>query len=333
MTKLSAKAVSSKAKADLTEKVIALMKEHGSDWTKPWRDIAAHGMPRKWDDGYRYTGGNVMILLMSAMKNGYTTNLWNTFAQWEAKCADCGKATERIGEDHEDFDPDRGVKQERRCKACDGKGHRVAKGQHGEVLCRVATFRKEDDEGNVTYVRIPRYFRVFNLDQLDNPPEVETAESVGNVPVNDRIAEWVKATGLDVRNGSNIAAYSPTEDYITMPNIGQFESENLYWSTLFHEMTHATGHKDRLNRVILNRFGDEKYAAEELVAELGSVFLSAEHGIESEPRPDHAKYLSHWLKALKAEPDLIYTAAGDADKAHVWLDEQVEARLAELVSA
>ena len=88
-----------------------------------------------------------------------------------------------------------------------------------------------------------------------------------------------------------------------------------YYGTLLHELTHWTGHKKRCEREFGKRFGDEAYAMEELVAELGSAFLCADIGISPQPRPDHAAYVDHWLKVLKADKKAIFTAASQASKA------------------
>ena len=88
-----------------------------------------------------------------------------------------------------------------------------------------------------------------------------------------------------------------------------------YYGTLLHELTHWTGHKKRCEREFGKRFGDEAYAMEELVAELGSAFLCADIRISPQPRPDHAAYVDHWLKVLKADKKAIFTAASQASKA------------------
>lgn len=88
-----------------------------------------------------------------------------------------------------------------------------------------------------------------------------------------------------------------------------------FYATLFHELTHWTGHPSRLGRDLKNRFGDKGYAIEELVAELGSAFLAVDVGIATEPRPDHAAYVADWLKVVKADPRALPTAAAKASAA------------------
>lgn len=104
-----------------------------------------------------------------------------------------------------------------------------------------------------------------------------------------------------------------------MPAFEVFRSGVAYYGTLAHEVTHWTGHETRCARDLRSRFGDEAYAAEELVAELGAAFLAADLNLSPEPRPDHAGYIASWLKALKGDKRAIFTAAGKAQAAVDWM--------------
>jgi antirestriction protein ArdC len=126
--------------------------------------------------------------------------------------------------------------------------------------------------------------------------------------------------------GGQRAFYTPMTDTIHMPDRNRFvgsatssATECLY-ATLLHELTHWTGIKTRCDRVFGKRFGDDAYAMEELVAELGAAFLCADRGIANTPRPDHAAYISHWLTILKADTKAIFTAASKAAQAVDYLD-------------
>jgi antirestriction protein ArdC len=127
------------------------------------------------------------------------------------------------------------------------------------------------------------------------------------------------ATEVEVRHGGGSAFYRPSDDFIQLPHSVQFEDEAAYFETAFHEAIHSTGHKSRLNRFKKEHDSSYKddYAFEELVAELGAAFLCCDAGISQpeQPRPDHAAYLSHWLKVLKDDPKAIVRAASKADKA------------------
>lgn len=124
-----------------------------------------------------------------------------------------------------------------------------------------------------------------------------------------------------VRHGGNRAYYSVSTDHVQLPPFETFRDSESYYATLLHELTHWTKHESRLNREFgRKRWGDEGYAAEELVAELGAAFLCADLGITPEPREDHAAYLASWLTVLKNDKRAIFTAAAYAQKAADFLN-------------
>src|SRR5262249_19048185 len=117
----------------------------------------------------------------------------------------------------------------------------------------------------------------------------------------------------------NQAFYSPVSDHIQMPPFQAFRDSIGYYSVLAHEHTHWTASPQRCNRELGKRFGDNAYAAEELIAELGAAFTCAHLGLSTEPREDHAKYIRSWLRVLKADSRAIFTAASKAQQACDWL--------------
>lgn len=129
---------------------------------------------------------------------------------------------------------------------------------------------------------------------------------------------FVTKTGAEVRHGGVRAFYRPSGDFIQMPDKERFTGSETstategYYGTLLHELVHWTGIERRCDRQFGKRFGDDAYAVEELVAELGAAFLCADLGITPEPRPDHAAYIEHWLKVLKADNRAAFTAASKA---------------------
>src|SRR5258706_10110953 len=125
--------------------------------------------------------------------------------------------------------------------------------------------------------------------------------------------------GADVRHGGNSAFYAPASDHIQMPPFQAFRDSVSYYSTLAHEHTHWTATAGRCDRQLGKRFGDSAYAAEELIAELGAAFTCAHLGLSTQPRADHAAYISSWLKVLKADARAIFTAASKAQQATDWL--------------
>ena len=137
--------------------------------------------------------------------------------------------------------------------------------------------------------------------------------------------------GADVRHGGNRAYYTTSDDHIQMPPFQAFAENVSYYSTLAHEHTHWTAKSERCDRQLGKRFGDNAYAAEELIAELGAAFVCAHLGLSTEPREDHAQYINSWLKVLKADKRAIFTAASKAQQAADYLIQQSE-RTAEVAA-
>jgi antirestriction protein ArdC len=127
------------------------------------------------------------------------------------------------------------------------------------------------------------------------------------------------ATGATIRYGGNRAFYSLGRDFVQMPPRNSFKDAEAYSATLARELTHWTAHSCRLARELGKRFDNEAYAAEELIAEMGSAFLCADLGITPEVREDHAAYLASWLKVLRADNRAIFTTAAQAERAPDYL--------------
>jgi antirestriction protein ArdC len=167
---------------------------------------------------------------------------------------------------------------------------------------------------------------VFNLEQMDDLPD-EYLPSLAENPRLDvnRIAAadgFFAATGAMIRHGGNTAFFAPGPDIIQMPPIETFRDVESYYATLGHEHIHWVGAKHRLDRD-LSRYAKDKSerAREELIAELGAVFLCADLGIvpEMEPRPDHASYIASWFSVLRHEKPFVFSAAAHAQRAVAYL--------------
>ena len=183
------------------------------------------------------------------------------------------------------------------------------KGQTATPAVFFGTGTDRDDPEKM--FKFAKVYNLFNLDQIgiEVPPvQIRTSKL-------ERPYEIVEAlhVGLDCHAHYN-PCYSPVTDKIKMPLPGQFESDDDHQSTLYHECIHATGHNKRLDRPLTGMFGSEDYAKEELVAELGSVFLCAELGVSYDLK-QHASYLQSWQKAIKDDPQYILKAASAAQKA------------------
>ena len=179
------------------------------------------------------------------------------------------------------------------------------KGQQGTPVIWFQT--NENKETGNTYAFAKKY-TVFNVEQTGiELPEPEVRETLLTNP-----HEIPNAIGVEVGEGN--PAYNYVLDRITMPAPGMFESDDAYNSTLYHEAIHATGAKSRCDRDLSNAFGSEDYAKEELVAELGSIFLCSSLGVPYEVE-QHASYLKSWTKAIKDDTDYLVTAIRQAQAA------------------
>lgn len=183
-----------------------------------------------------------------------------------------------------------------------------------------------DAKGKPVMERVPflSYYNVFHIDQSENIQPRFAQEPTQGAPLSsdaaaDQIVEdYVRHSGVTLTiQRSDRAYYSPSSDNVTVPELAQYTSVSEYYSTLFHELTHSTGHASRLNRLSDEAsFGSESYSKEELITELGAAFLVNHVGLETDGSfRNSAGYIQSWLKALKNDKRLIVSAAGKADKA------------------
>jgi antirestriction protein ArdC len=157
-----------------------------------------------------------------------------------------------------------------------------------------------------------RTYTVFNVGQVDGLPE-EAPTAAPTWSAIEAAQQLIDTTGADIRHGGGVACYVPSQDVIRMPIPGDFAYAGGYYATLLHELAHWTSAPSRCNRQLGKRFGDDAYAAEELIAELGSAFLCAHCRIDG--CLQHAAYLDHWLRVLRSDKRAIFTASAAAQKA------------------
>lgn len=205
-------------------------------------------------------------------------------------------------------------------------GGTVRKGEKSEMVVFWKIFQVEEEEnGKKVKKSIPllKYINVFHVSQVDGV-EPKSLKPIEHNPVEE--AEKIKSDYADREHLlieeliTNRAFYSPSRDYIQVPCKEQYDNVNEFYSTLFHEMVHSTGHKDRLGRLDANAklasFGSEDYSKEELIAEIGSAFLMNHVGIEtSKTFKNSAAYIQSWLKVLKDDNRFIVSASSKAEKA------------------
>jgi len=270
--------------AEVTDRIVTALEDGVAPWVRPWRSVGAF---RNGGTDRPYHGINTLLLAIETLAHGYDDPRWITYRQ----------AKER--------------------------GGHVRKGEHGTriVFWKFLDRMQEDSQtGEKTLRRVPmaRAYTVFSVEQCDG---LELAElDRETLPETDRRADldgFLRATGAEIRHGGDVACYAPGPDKIALPAFGAFETPSGYYSTALHELTHWTGHSSRLDRNLRNRFGSQTYAAEELVAELGSAFLCQQHAVDG--KLQHPEYLANWLQILKADTRAVFTAASKARQAAEFL--------------
>ena len=277
----------------ITSRIVADLEQGVRPWFKPWNAEHAAGRITRplRHNGQPYRGINVLMLWSEATAHGFACPIWMTYKQ----------ALELGGQVR--------------------KGERGSQVVYANRLTRTETGANgEEVEREIPFLK---GYTVFNCEQIDGLPGHFTAPAA---PVLDPVARIAHAeiffrnTGITIRYGGNQAYYAIQPDHVQMPPFETFKDAESFYATLAHETTHATRHPSRLNREFgRKRWGDEGYAAEELVAELGSAFLSADLGLTPEPRVDHTSYIGNWLKVLKNDKRAIFTAAAHAERACAFL--------------
>ena len=279
----------------ITDQIVEALEAGVRPWMKPWdAEHAAGRITRPLrHNGIPYAGINVVMLWSSAVAQGFAAPIWMTYRQ---------------------------AKQ---------LGGFVKKGEKGSLVVYANTITRtetdketgEDEEREIPFMK---GYSVFNVDQIEGLPEHFYAVAEPKLdPVQriERAERFFAETGAEIRHGGNQAYYAVGTDYVQMPPFVSFKDAESYYATLAHECTHWTRHPSRLDRDFgRKRWGDEGYAMEELVAELGSAFLAADLGLTPEVRDDHAAYIASWLKVLKNDKRAIFTAASHAQKAADFLN-------------
>ena len=277
----------------VTDQIVAELEAGVRPWVQPWN--AAHeaghvSRPLRFN-AVPYRGINVVLLWMSALRRHFASPLWMTYRQ----------AAELGGQ--------------------------VRRGEKGSLVVYADTFtrREADDNGEEQEIAVPflKSYIVFNSDQIDGLPSHYYAQPTQPSNVAERIERaerFFAHTGADIRHGGGLAYYVPSQDFVQMPAFESFRTAEGFYATLAHETVHWTRAASRLAREFgQQRWGDEGYAMEELVAELGAAFLCADLGLTLEIRDDHSAYIGSWLKVFKNDKRAVFTAAGHAQRAADYL--------------
>ena len=265
----------------VTDRIIAELEKGSIPWKRPWTGVNTGAYNRISNKPYSLLN---QILLG---RDGE----WATFKQW----TDLG-------------------------------GH-IRKGEKSSfvVFWKIQPYEDINADGEKVVKQIPllRYYNVFHISQVDGVEpkskpelkEVEPIEAVETIKESYKEREHIQI----IETVTNKAFYSPALDYINVPCKEQYQNANEFYSTLFHEMVHSTGHKTRLDRFANDEkvaFGSESYSKEELVAELGSAMLLNQIGIETpQTFKNSAAYIQNWLQVLRNDNKFIVSAASKAEKA------------------
>ena len=304
-TKSSAYEKLTPQRKQLVDQVLANLEKGNLFWTQGW---VAAGAPESAVTGKKYRGINNLYLSLVAMAENYGDNRWATFRQMEEK----GWTFKKDEEGH-----------------TLGKGKSVSveyyemrdketKRRFDRSVLDGMTFdeQREYMDKNVYWLR--KFYRVFNCSLMDGVP----AKEMPTIDVNDRIEkaeailDYWNANESKIVYGGSQAFYRPSTDEVHLPEREKFKSTQSFYDTAFHEIGHSTGHQSRLNRDLSGGFGSQSYAMEELRAEIASIFMAQDLGIEpSEDRlQNNAAYIQSWKDEIKENPNALFTAIADADK-------------------
>lgn len=294
-----ADSVLSKPKSDvfhtITEKIVAAIEAGAGPCVMPWHgSIVPPAFPQNAATGKPYRGVNVVALWAEAYVRRYVSGHWASYKQWQ------------------------------------GLGGQVRKGERGAIIVFYKPLEEEEEDGLDLEEKdqqprfIARASYVFNSEQVDGwQPPVPQIRS--QVQIDEEVAAFIEAIGVNVQYGAHIACYRRDIDRIEMPDPASFigtgtsSPVEAYHAVLCHECVHWSGAACRLDRDFGKRFGDQAYAFEELVAELGAAFLCSAFRIANEPRPDHAAYIASWLNLLNNDHKAIFKAASKAQEAVEYL--------------
>jgi antirestriction protein ArdC len=265
----------------VTQKIIDLLESGIIPWQMPWR--TASGMPRNLVSLKAYNGINFWLLLC----RNDSIPFYLTFEQTKSL------------------------------------GGTIRKGEKSTMIVFWKLIKSEDEGEEEKVIPLLRYYHVFNISQTEGIdekkiPKTDAFDHDFN-PVT--IAESLISNWVDcpkIIQDSNSAYYEPQSDIVCMPNPRTFFNDHQYYSTLFHELVHSTGHRKRLGRHEKMRnlsFGSKEYSQEELVAEMGAAYLCGIADIERQTIDNNVAYIKSWIRSFKDDSKILVMAAAQAQKA------------------
>ena len=296
---------------ELAEKFSHVLEQKQLDWIKGWNSPAI-GSPQNAVTGRNYSGVNRFTLALTSMVNNYTDSRWATMRQiqdhenkyhkdepWHLKAGSKGVRVEYWYP--YDFTKKEGITWQ-------------------ECSTRIAAGREQKEFGV-----FPKYFTVFNASQIEGIKPQQQIIKNENVKVDSLIDVLSENMNVPIRyDGGRNAFYRPATDDIHLPDPKMFYSSAEFNGTALHELAHASGHPDRLDRIINNVFGDDQYAYEELIAEMTSCFMAINLNDIDISSFNHFEnneaYIQSWMKTIKDKPDLLIQAIKEADRATRYME-------------
>ncbi len=277
----------------ITDQVIAALESGVKPWVCPWETSnGGSGLPVNFDTRKAYSGINVLLLWCAASASGFASSSWLTFKQALAL------------------------------------GGCVRKGEKGTQIIFYKMLEKENQQGEKENIPMLKSFTVFNVEQIDGlnieSVQVSEVEAVNGFEALEHVEQFLINTGANITEKGESAFFRPSTDEIVLPSRERFTNAADFYATGLHELTHWSGAKPRLDRLMKHKFGSEGYAFEELIAELGCSFLMASLVVTGEVQ--HESYIASWLKKLHNDKRYIFKAASAASKAHHYLIELTESR-------
>lgn len=281
--------MSNKVYERINQIVIEGLEKKGLQWFKPWRNKNGEMIrPINNFSGKPYNGMNIFTLSAIASHFGYEHNEWLTFKQ------------------------------------CKEKGGQIRKGEKSSPVFFYSvrwwsaklnkSWAKLEEAVNAGATDAKKVFNirmylVWNIAQCDGIEpriviEPATDENAIVFTPDEQAEAYIDGYNKrpEIRLGGDRAYYSPPKDYVQMPEKETFFDSDSYYKTLFHELVHSTGHESRLNRKFGDAFGREEYAKEELIAEIGSMYLTNMAGLQPKDSDANSQaYLKGWIKKIKGD--------------------------------
>ena len=279
----------------VTERICEMLEQGFIPWNRPW--AMSNSCAWSGHDGHAYSLLNQFLLADPGKK----------YSDWDELIAD-------IAGEWVTF------------KQAQDRGGKIKKGEHGRRVIFFQMIPEKDEDGNETggirpFISWSTVFKIKQCEGIEQRFHTDAGKLYdfnADKTADEIASDYISREGIrfETRHCDK-ACYSPETDTVLLPLPEQFKNNSEYYSTLFHELTHSTGHPKRLNRIVKTAsFGSDDYSAEELVAEIGSASIMATLGIENDLTfRNSTAYIQNWLKALKNDKKLIVTASSKAEKA------------------